>query len=152
MRPLSIVLALLLLVLGCSNTSESPSGSGEVPGRTGDPYQLVVRAPEKAPVGQEATTEVIVTPGTGFKINLEYPAKLNLAKVPQGAKVAATKITKGQMTVEKTRLVVPIRFTPEKAGSLSFEGELRFSVCTEETCQMPREAITWTTTAEAAGQ
>lgn len=152
MRLLTVICTLLALVLGCSNTSESPSGSGEVPGRTGDPYQLVVRAPEKAPVGQEATTEVVVTPGTGFKINLEYPAKLSISKVPQGAKVASTKMTKSQMTVEKTRLVVPIRFTPEAAGELAFEGELRFSVCTEETCQMPREAINWTTTAEAAGQ
>lgn len=140
------------LLLACSNTSESPSGSAEVPGRAGNPYELVVRAPEKAQVGQEATTEVVVTPGSGFKINVEYPAKLVLGTVPQGTKVAASTVTKGQMTVEKTRLVVPVRFTPEAPGELRFEGELRFSVCTEESCQMPREAVVWTTLAEAAGQ
>jgi len=149
---ISCAAAAMGLLLACSNTSESPSGSAEVPGRGGQPYELVVRAPEKAPVGQEASTEVVVTPGTGYKINIEYPAKLVLGTVPQGSKVASTTVTKGQMTVEKTRLVVPVRFTPETPGELRFEGELRFSVCTAESCQMPREPITWTTLAQAAGQ
>ena len=139
-----------MVVIACSNTSESPGGAAEVPSQDREPYRLEIKAPAKAQVGQEARTEIVVTPGAGYKINVEYPAKLTLSKVPEGTKVASTTITKSKMNVEKTRLVVPVAFTPEGPGAKQFEGELRFSVCNPESCQMPRETVSWTTSAEVA--
>ncbi len=141
--------ALASLVLGCSN---SRSSSPEVPSQGGEPYQVAIKAPAKAQVGQEVTTEVVVTSGGGFKINQEYPAKLVFSQVPEGTKLASSPVTKGEMTVEKARLVVPVRFTPQGPGEKRFEGELWFSVCNPESCQMPREKITWSTTVEAGAQ
>ncbi len=143
---------LLAFVWGCSTSSESPSGDTEVPGPTGNPYLMEIRAPEKATVGQEATTEIVVTPRNGFKINVEYPAKLRLGALPAGTKVASQTISKSAMNVEKARLVVPVRFTAEGPGAKAFTGELRFSVCNDASCQMPREQIQWSTLAEAASQ
>jgi hypothetical protein len=140
-------------VLGCSTTSSENAGStADVPEPSGDPYQLEVRAPATSKVGAEATTEVVVTPGTGYKINVDYPAKLLLQKVPEGTKVASQTVTKEQMQVDKARLVVPVRFTPEAPGEKQFEGELRFSVCTPQFCKMPTERVSWSTVVEAAGQ
>ena len=110
---------------------------------------IEVRAPDKAPVGQESKAEVIVTPRNGYKINVEYPAKLLLKGIPAGTKVAE-RITKRQMSVSDKRLTVPVAFTPEGPGEKSFSGELRFSVCDKQSCQMPRETISWKTVAEGA--
>ena len=134
---------------GCSSSSESPSGTAEVPATNGQPYHVEVKAPASTPVGQPASTQVVVTPQQGFKINLEYPAKLTLGTVPAGANVSAKAITKAQMSVTKMRLTVPVSFTAAEPGPKHFEGELRFSVCNDQTCQMPRETVSWTTQAEA---
>ncbi len=152
-----VVVAVFLLLCGalgwgCSTGSEAPGTETEVPVAGGDPYQLEVKAPATAKVGQEATTEVIVTPRNGFKINLEYPAKLVIKSVPEGAKVPVTTLRKGQMSMEKTRLSAPVRFTVDAPGEKTFEGEFRFGVCNDQGCQMPREKIRWTTVAEAAAQ
>lgn len=147
-----IALSALCLAPACSTSSDSTGSTADVPAQAGDPYQVEVKAPARAKVGSETTTEVIVTPGSGYKINVDYPAKLVMKTVPAGAKVADQTVTKAKMQVSKARLVVPVRFTPEAPGEKAFEGELRFSVCTPQFCKMPRESITWTTTAEAAAQ
>ena len=151
--PTLFVLCFVALVWGCSTSSESPSGETEVPTQAqesdGPNYEIAIKAPSTSKVGQEARTEIVVTPKNGYKVNLEYPAKLRLSTVPEGTKVSQ-QITKGQMNVEKTRLVVPVPFTAEAPGEKQFGGELRFSVCNPQSCQMPREQVTWTTVAEAA--
>lgn len=148
---LSAAAVLLVATACCSRSTDSPSTS---PGGEGagageeNPYAIEVRAPEKAAVGVEATAEIVVTPRSGYKINLEYPAKLVLSGVPAGTKVAAETVTKAMMSIEQKRLSVPIRFTAEGPGAKTFSGELRFSVCNPQTCQMPRETVSFTTVAE----
>jgi hypothetical protein len=145
---LVVAACFVALLWGCSTSSESPGGDTAVPAPGENPYVLEVRAPQKATVGQEA--EVIVTPRAPFKINVDYPAKLILGDLPAGVAVASQTITKADMNVEKTRLLVPVRFTADGPGEKALAGELRFSVCDETTCQMPREPVRWTTVAEAA--
>jgi hypothetical protein len=155
MKRTVILVALLVAssLMGCSTTSgESTGSTADVPEPTGEPYRMEINAPAKTQVGVEATTEVIVTPGSGYKINVDYPVKLQIQTVPEGTKVAAQTVTKEQMQVEKTRLFVPVRFTADAPGEKRFEGELRFSVCTPQFCKMPSEHVSWTTVAEAAGQ
>ena len=147
---LSPCLAASVIVLAacCSRSSDSsetdPSGGAP----SGPNYAIEVRAPAKTAVGTEATAEVLVTPRNGFKMNLEYPSKLQLKTVPPGTKVAAERISKRQMSIDEKRLSVPVRFTPEGPGEKRFEGELRFSVCDAKTCVMPTEAVSFTTVAE----
>lgn len=158
MRSASIGIILLLAssLLGCSTTSSTASteeadGTAAAPeAPAGEPYRMEVKAPATSKVGVEATTEVVVTPGAGYKINVDYPAKLVLQPAPEGTKLAAQTVTKEQMQVDKTRLFVPVRFTADAPGEKRFEGELRFSVCTPQFCKMPSERVSWSTTAEAA--
>lgn len=157
MRTTSICAFLLVAssLLGCSTTSSTASteeAGGAAAAPAGEPYRMEVKAPATSKVGVEATTEVVVTPGAGYKINVDYPAKLLLQNVPEGTKVAAQTVTKEQMQVEKARLLVPVRFTSDSPGEKRFEGELRFSVCTPQFCKMPTERVSWSTTAEAAAQ
>jgi hypothetical protein len=142
----------LCLAIACSTSSESAGSTSDVPAPAGNPYELAVKAPATTKVGVETTTEIVVTPGGGYKINLDYPAKLSIISVPEGAKVAAQTVTKADMSVEVARLVVPVRFTVEAPGEKAFAARLRFSVCTPQFCKMPEEMVTWTTTAEAAPQ
>lgn len=143
---------LFALLAACSTSSESPSAEAEVPRPTGNPYQIEVESPAKAAVGQEAQTKITITPRNGFKINVDYPSKLVLGAAPEGTKLASSTITKGQMQVEKIHIVCPVGFSSESAGEKQFEGEFRFSVCNDQSCQMPRETVSWTTTFEAGAQ
>ena len=142
------LVCVLALVAACSTSSGSPSGSSGVPGPTGNPYQIAIKAPEKATVGQEVETAITITPRNGFKINVEYPAKLTLEAVPAGTRVPSETVTKSAMSVEDARLTVPVRFTADAPGERRLGGELRFSICNPQTCQMPRETVSFTTLAE----
>ena len=143
---LNFVTALALGAACCSTTGEPASTAGA--GASGPLYSIEVRAPEKVTVGQEATAEILVTPRGGFKINVEYPAKLTLEAVPAGTRVPSETVTKSAMSVEDARLTVPVRFTADAPGERRLGGELRFSICNPQTCQMPRETVSFTTLAE----
>jgi hypothetical protein len=153
MRWLVLLSAVTLAVVAacCSTSREAapPPGAEVSPAgeQAGPNFAIEVAAPETVKVGQEALAKVVVTPRNGFKINLEYPSKLAWKAVPAGIVAEAT-LTKEKMRATEKALTVPVAFTAEGPGEKRFEGELRFSVCNKQTCQMPREQVSFATTAE----
>ena len=105
------------------------------------PY--TTRVEGKAAVGKEAKIALVVSPGPKYHWNKEYPAKLTLAN--------GTKLTLKQTSFSKTKgEIVPsgekdgkveITCTGKVAGKEVLKGQLKFSMCSAETCKLVKEEV-----------
>lgn len=135
-RPLTLVLALVLSA-GCSKVAD-PSGDGE------RPYAITVTPPAQASMGSPVSAKIRVEPRGGYKINLEYPAKLEV-QGPMGTAPMRQVINKGDaVTLNEKELVMAPAVTLGKGGEHRFSGKLSFSVCTDRVCEVKSEQLSWT--------
>lgn len=90
-----------------------------------------------AKVGKQATITVTVTAAGGFKANTKYPHKI---KDISGSNVDAPSTVNGSVNGNSVSFTIPA--TPTAAGSHAVSGEIRFSVCNDEECQMKKVPLT----------
>ena len=162
------IAAALLLAAACSkknaDTSEAP-GKGttgalpvgervEVPGGKGGPvtggapdrggpdtsYNLAVNPPPAAAVGAQAVARVVVHPSEGWKMNHDYPTKLKLAP-PDGVTVEKQTLEVGDAKLDDHELAFDVKLTAARAGTYKVGGEIKFAVCTPETCDPKKQEI-----------
>lgn len=142
-REVTTLVILVLAVAGCKG-GEGAGGTT----KKGDNYTLTVTPPAPGKKGQPVSAMVQVLPQNGYKINLEYPTKLT-ATAPAGAAPGTLKLSAKQATaLLEHELKFRPTFTVSKAGTLSFSGKLKFSVCTDQLCHFHDEAIAWDTRVE----
>src|SRR5258708_2802938 len=98
----------------------------------------------EAPAGQKAhkgVAKIHVTPGAGFHVNKEYPAQAKVV-APAGVTVDKDKVTPSK--VEEAGLDFEVAYTPADAGKKTFTGELKFAVCSANSCDPKKEALNFT--------
>jgi hypothetical protein len=127
----------LAMPLACTSVSEA---------RGADNFALVVEAPKDSKIGQATKVVLRVTPKGKYHFNTKYPTAVIL-QAPAGVELpkARLKAEDGQVSEREARF--EIAFTPKDAGDKVFTGEVKFSVCTAENCDIKKEKISWTTTA-----
>jgi hypothetical protein len=97
-----------------------------------------------APSGQKAhkgVAKIHITPGAGYHVNKEYPAQ---AKVVAPAGVTLDKDKLPPSKVEEAGMDFEVGFTPTEAGKKTFTGELKFAVCSANSCDPKKEALNFT--------
>ena len=99
---------------------------------------LVAAQDLAAKKGQPGVVKVHVAPGAGFHVNKDYPTKITVVP-PAGVTVAAAKQTIAEAGAD---FEVPI--TAADAGSKAFTGELKFAVCSANTCDPKKEKLAFT--------
>ena len=135
-RVLVHVVALsVLAALGCSASEASPSN-----------YQVAVETPKNTKVGQAATAVVRVVPKHPWKVNTRYPIRLRL-QPPAGVDVAKVELVAADAQVSEKEAKFELGFTLKEAGAKTVNGELKFSVCVADKCDIKKEAVSWTTSA-----
>ncbi|MFT7624347.1 MAG: hypothetical protein ACI9WU_003534 [Myxococcota bacterium] len=96
----------------------------------------------KLKVGEQGTVTLTITPGKGFKWNKDYPAKLTLEN---GEKVELSKLqykkVKGEITGDDKAGKIAISGKGKSAGQATIKGQIKFSVCSPETCKLLKEDI-----------
>lgn len=153
------VLALLALpALACA---ESPRRDGPDPAtRAGHahtstptaapaspPYRIEVVGAEVA-VGEEAMGTVTVLPEPGHHINLDYPQRLTIAPVA-GVRLLTAELSLADAQIDRDRrLTFTVAAVPERAGAFALDGELRLSVCGDDTCTTARAPVKLALTAQ----
>ena len=118
-----LVLGSLLLVSGVALADPS--------------YNLKIDAPS-AKKAQKAVVKIQITPGAGFHVNKDYPAKLKV-EAPAGVKVDPT-----QQTITEQAAEFDLPFTADATGKQTFTGELKFAVCSASSCDPKKEKLTFT--------
>jgi hypothetical protein len=135
-------LALAGYLIGACNKGESKTGPAAP---AGEAFALTVEAPQAGAAGGEFAAEVRVVPKGIYKINLEYPTRLEV-KGPAEATPREAKLTAKQAAKidEKVILFKP-SFKIASAGEHAFTGTFRFSVCTPKQCELKSEKVKWVT-------
>lgn len=115
------------------------------PESAAEAVNFVVRVvPGAAKAGAESTTVVEVTPKPGFKMNLDFPARLRITE-PGATKPAKEVLGKDDAEVTTEVLRFKVALTAEQAGAAAVGALADFSVCNENACKLIRgEKLAWT--------
>ena len=106
----------------------------------GDQYDVTVKSPS-CKTNERAVARISVAPKGAFHVNLEYPIKLTITP-PDGVKLDKEKQTKDDAKrFEKAGLDFEVGFVADGKGKKSFNGEIRFAVCTDTDCKPTTEKV-----------
>ncbi|MBN1947425.1 MAG: hypothetical protein JW797_17270 [Bradymonadales bacterium] len=133
-------------------TPAQEAGAGQVPSTTavaivpgdveGPNYHIVVPALSLPPWGQ-GQLELRVVGHSGFHVNLEYPWRLRIDP-PSGLTVEPLEFDPtGAAVFTQQEAVFRVPVAAGDAGEYQVDGQLRFSVCSESRCDVPRRDIAW---------
>jgi hypothetical protein len=106
-------------------------------------YSINLEAPKTLDKGTEGVVRVNVVPGTGWKMNKEFPLKLQV-KAPEGVTLAKDKQSlEDAEKFEDKGATFAVKFKADSPGQKSFEADFRFAVCTDATCDPKRQTLAW---------
>jgi len=103
-------------------------------------YQVKVEAPA-AQKAKKGVAKIHITPGAGFHVNKEYPSSVKVV-APAGVTVDKDKL--GPTKVEEAAMDFEVPYTPTESGKKTFTGELKFAVCSANSCDPKKEALSFT--------
>lgn len=111
-------------------------------------YTVTVDAPDRLASGAEGTVRVSVVPKQGWKMNKEFPTKLEV-QAPAGVQVAKAE----QRVADAERFddggaTFAIKFKAGEAGAKSFQAKFKFAVCTDATCDPKKQELAWVVNVE----
>lgn len=138
-------LALLLIGVAAPRPSHAGPIAAAGPGAAlgTKPYTISVVAPA-AKVGAKGAATVTMKPGSGYHLNTEFPLSLKLT-LPDGVTTPKAELKKADAkTFKEAEGSFDIPFVAASAGQKTIQGELRFAVCTETTCEPQRTQVTIT--------
>ena len=139
---------------GTEGATMGGAGNAPPPGAADDQFKLkpeegklVIESPADAKAGAEAAAKIVVTPGSGFHINKEFPTKLVLTKV-DGVALAKEQLIAGGHdggkgdadAFDDNQLAFTVKLTPT-AGSHTISGTFKFAVCDKDSCLAKKETI-----------
>ena len=113
-----------------------------------DEGTLTIEAPADAKAGSEVIAKVIVTPGSKYKVNVEFPTKLTL-ETTTGVTFAKAEMKAGGASKAKgdadqfdeKQLTFAVKLTPSTSGSYTINGSFKFAVCDKDQCLAKKEPI-----------
>ena len=115
-----------------------------------DEGALAIQPPAGAKAGSETIAKIVVTPGSAYKMNTEFPTKLTLENA-DGVTLAKAELkaggqdkAKGDAEVfEESNMTFAVKLTPAKSGSYTINGSFKFAVCDKagSTCLAKKEPI-----------
>jgi hypothetical protein len=105
-------------------------------------YALKFDAPP-AKKGQHAVVKLHITPGAGFHMNKDFPTSLTLTP-PADVTVEKAKLTGADAKkMDEHEEEFEIALTPAAAGKKVVTGELRFAVCSANSCDPKKSKVSF---------
>ena len=105
----------------------------------GDARYVIQFPPSKK--GTETTVRVL--PLGDYKMNLEYPASLNLDGSAAPAGLAGKQKQPSELTEARLNFVLPLEKGAASMKDASIKATIDFSVCNAQACEMIEKEITW---------
>lgn len=146
--------SLVLLAAGSCKDSAGTAAGGKIQARPAkggaaaeaekQSYALDISAPSPVARGKVVVAQVTVRPRGPYKINLEYPLKMTVS-APTGATMSKSSFAVADAReFTKQRIRIEPSFSLSDPGEHRFDGQIRFSVCTEALCELKRAKVSWT--------
>jgi hypothetical protein len=106
-------------------------------------YALKIDAPP-GKAAQKGLVKILIQPGSGYHVNKDYPASLTLTTIPAGVTVDKTKQTAKDATkLTEQEAEFDVSYTAATAGKQTVAGELKFAVCSANSCDPKKEKLTF---------
>lgn len=123
----------ITLMLSASPRAETIKGSH---------HEVTTRAPAAVTVASLAHVKVTISAGPGYKVNKEYPTKLQITAVPgvEFPKLLLKK-TDGTFSNKSKTFALRVPFKVKKGGKFPFKGLLKFSVCDASRCLIEKQKL-----------
>jgi hypothetical protein len=147
-----VFLALAAAAAGCSKSkgaaSGSSGGSGAGPGSAapgagpaeGREFRVEARHEEAAKVGEATTAVISVTGLAPWKVNVEYPAKLEIVAA-EGFTAPASPLRKDAAArLDESELRFELPLVPVEAGERAVVLKVKFGLCNADRC-ITRESV-----------
>jgi len=127
----AVAAAAAVLVVSAASTASAADAS----------FSVKVDAPaaKKAAPGK---VHVHIAPGSGFHMNKDYPTSVTVV-APAGVTVEKAKLTAGDIKLVEAGADFDVSFTAADAGKKTFEGELKFAVCSATSCDPKKEKLSF---------
>ena len=143
-RRVPILAAAVLALAG----AWAAAGDARAETREGQGWQLEIVAPPGAKAGAAAKATVVLRVRDGWKLNTEYPFKLELSP-GAGAAVARPMLRKQDARrYDEHGAAIDVAITVAKAGTAEVRATVRFATCDDATCAPHKETFTITATAK----
>jgi hypothetical protein len=117
-------------------------------GESDSSFQLTLEQPAAVAAGGEVTLRVRVTPGTGYKMNAEFPTKLTLEPTAGVTLGKSSLVLADAEKFDDHQLVFAVKATPVASGSYTVNGKIKFAVCTDATCDPKKRNVAFAVTAK----
>jgi hypothetical protein len=108
------------------------------PAVSGEGFKVYLEAQPSYVAGKPAHVRVVLLATAPFHCNDKYPYKFTTT-ASDGIEFAEPVVRNANVGTERATLDVP--FTPKRAGKLTLNGELSFSVCTDDKCLIEKQAL-----------
>ncbi len=104
-------------------------------------FKLTTQQAAPTTPGGETVARVVVSPGTGYKVNKDFPTKLTL-EPPAGVTLSKTVLEPADAEkFDDHELTFAVKMTAQGAGEYTIPGTFKFAVCTETTCDPKKQKV-----------
>jgi hypothetical protein len=115
--------------------------TGAADGANDTSFKLATQQAAPAAAGADTIARLVVDPGSGYKMNLEFPTKLTL-EPPVGVTLAKTVLEPADAeSFSEKGLVFAVKMSAPSAGEYTIPATLKFAVCTEATCDPKKQKV-----------
>jgi hypothetical protein len=106
-------------------------------------YTVAVSTSGSYGAGKPGAVTVTLTPKSGWKVNLDFPTKLEVT-APADVTLASAKLKKDDAaSFGEKGAVFRVLFTPSAAGVKEFKGKFKFVICNDDSCDPSTEDLSW---------
>jgi hypothetical protein len=106
-------------------------------------YQVRLDVPATMSPGTEGVVRVFVEPKTGWKMNFDFPTRLEIVPPAGVSVVKAALSVEDAERFEAKGATFAVKFTADSPGVKQFQGKFRFAVCTDSTCDPKKSELSW---------
>jgi hypothetical protein len=103
-------------------------------------FTLQMVSPQPIKVGETGALVITLSPKAPFHVNAEYPHRFKVSST-KGGNAPSSTVNRDPAKLKPNQLELLVPVVPSQAGGGELEGELSFSVCTEEKCLMEKRQL-----------
>lgn len=127
---------------GPKRTNQVPVVTPAMPG--GDhSYQVRLEVPGTSTPGTEGVVRVLVDPLPGWKMNFDFPTRLEITPPAGVTLVKSAQSIEDAERFEEKGASFAVKFSADSPGVKEFQGKFRFAVCTDATCDPKKTELAW---------
>ena len=139
---IALVIGAMVGAFGCKSVEQVQTQSKA---KSNAPLFNVTAPPLQVLTNETATAQLALKPVPPWKINTEYPTKLQLEASGTAAHFSPQKVSFGgsDIAVAESKATLSIPLRGDRPGESTMNGTLKFSLCRADQCILRESPVAW---------